>query len=354
MSSLKIDELKYDLPFEAIEGTPREIRLGRRDAGRLLVVDRATAQLTDSFVQDIGDWFRSGDVLVLNNSKRIPGILYGRTRRGGRVELRFVDFDGDRAGLCVIFPMHDIDKDAIVRTDDGTDISVREVDVTDHKLCRVEAASGSLKELLARHGRPIPGFFYDGHWTCDHLNPYYATEPGTVESPLAGLHFTQQLVEDLSDAGVEICFVTLHSVGSWLPFMEEDANDHVMWSEEFHVPAETAQAIDAARSRGSRVFACGSTSLRALESAAVGDGRVKATKNRTDLYITPSYDFKVVDAYFTNFHQYHTSLIVLDAAFAGVDTVKAAYRHARDVGYRFFEFGDAVLYIAASGGDGTR
>jgi S-adenosylmethionine:tRNA ribosyltransferase-isomerase len=192
---------------------------------------------------------------------------------------------------------------------------------------------------------PILGFFYDGHWRCEHLNPFYATEEGTVESPLAGLHFTPELVSAVEAAGARVCFVTLHSVGSWLPFLEAEVADHEMWPEQYVVPERTAEIVNESRASGGRIFACGSTSLRALESAASEYGALRAERGRSRLYIAPGYEFRVVDAYFTNFHQQRTSMLVLDAAFAGTDLVMHAYNEAVERGYSFFEFGDAVLMV---------
>jgi S-adenosylmethionine:tRNA ribosyltransferase-isomerase len=343
-TTTRIDDLRYELALENLEGTPREIRLGRRDLGRLLLVNRATGSLVHSHVKELPQWFDAGDVLVLNNSKRIPGVLAGRTQHGGSVELRFVELEGDDAGLCRIFPLHDVAAGDTLTIGDGVSVLVREIGLTHYELARVCVERGSLGELLRSHGRPISGFFYENHWTCEQLNPYYATVEGTVESPLAGLHFTPDLVANLQAVGVAVCFVTLHSVGSWLPFLEDSVEEHEMWPEYFSVPEPTAAVVNEARDRGGRVFVCGSTSLRALEAAASAEGVVTAQEGRTTLYITPGYPFRAVDAFFTNFHQSQTSMIVLDAAFAGPVLVMEAYREARAAGYAFFEFGDAVLY----------
>jgi S-adenosylmethionine:tRNA ribosyltransferase-isomerase len=343
-TATRIDDLRYELALENLEGTPREIRLGRRDLGRMLVVNRATGSLVHSHVKDLPQWFDEGDVLVLNNSKRIPGVLNGRTHRGGSVELRFVELEGDDAGVCRIFPLHDVTAGDTLTIGDGPSVLVQELGLTRYELARVRVERGSLAEVLRSHGRPISGFFYENHWSCDHLNPYYATVEGTVESPLAGLHFTPGLVATLEAGGVSVCFVTLHSVGSWLPFLEDSVEEHEMWPEYFSVPEPTAALVNEARDRGRRVFACGSTSLRALEAAASPHGAVVAQDGRTTLYITPGYRFCAVDAFFTNFHQSQTSMIVLDAAFAGAEFVMEAYREARAAGYAFFEFGDAVLF----------
>lgn len=341
---MRIESLRYELGPENVAGTPREIRLGRRDLGRLLVVDRAGKKLLDREVKDLPALLRPGDVIVLNNSARIPGVLRGRTLRDGQVELRFVDLGDEGRGLCRIFPQHDVKVGDVLGLQGGDAVRVLGTNLTAYGLAEVEGVSQPLRVLLREQGSPILGFFYDDLWGVDELNPYYATEEGSVESPLAGLHFTPILIQALRARGIEVAFVTLHSVGSWLPFLEASAEEHRMWPEAFCIPPETEASIMRARAAGGRVIAVGSTSLRALESSVVDGRTVRATCGRTDLYITPGYRFGVVDLYFTNFHQYQTSLMILDCAVAGADLVMRAYRTAAKRGYRFYEFGDAVLY----------
>lgn len=341
---MQIKSLSYELGPENLAGTPRELRLGRRDLGRLLVVDRASKKLLDRAVNDLPALLRPGDVVVLNNSARIPGVLRGRTTRGGQVELRFVDLGDEGRGLCRIFPQHDVQVGDVLNLQGGDAVRVLGVGLTAYGLAEIEGVGHTLRALLRMQGSPILGFFYDDLWGVDELNPYYASEEGSVESPLAGLHFTPELVQSLKAGGVDVAFVTLHSVGSWLPFLEANTEEHRMWAEAFCIPPETEAAIAKARAMGGRVVAAGSTSLRALESAAIDGRKVRATRGRTDLYITPGYAFGVVDVYFTNFHQYQTSLMVLDCAVAGKELAVRAYRTAAKRGYRFYEFGDAVLY----------
>lgn len=342
---MQINELAYSLTPANMAGTPREFRLGRRDLGRMLIVNRSDGSLLDGSVRGLPDLLEAGDVVVLNNSKRIPGVLHGRTSRGGKIELRFVDLDDSGTGLCRIFPIHDISVGSRIALRAGGEVEVLEMGLTKYGLSRVCALGDTLRVQLVRQGSPILGFFYDGMWSTRELNPFYATEEGSVESPLAGLHFTENLIEDLKKKGVEIVFVTLHSVGSWLPFLEKHAEEHEMWAETFAVSAETADIVNGAKAHGKRIVACGSTSLRALESSADEKGRIGAVRGRTQLYAYPGFQFRIVDAFFTNFHQQMTSLIVLDCAFAGQSLVTQAYREAAKRQYEFFEFGDAVLYL---------
>lgn len=343
--SVRISDLSYRIAPENVIGTPREFRLGRRDRSRLLVVKKVGRTWESRSVQELPQLLRPGDVVVLNNSKRIPGVLHGRNASGGKIELRFVDLEMGNTGLCRIFPMHDVAAGNAVNLREGGTVDVLEMGLTQYNLARVRPRDSSLRSLLKQQGTPILGFFYDNHWGVDELNPFYASEEGSVESPLAGLHFTPELISALQENNVEVCFVTLHSVGSWLPFMEADSSDHTMWAEFFKVTPEAAAAINSARARGGRIIACGSTSLRAVEAAAEADGTVVPQEGKTQLYCEPGYQFKAIDAFFTNFHQQQTSLIVLDCAFAGQALVKGAYREATELKYGFYEFGDAVLYL---------
>ncbi len=342
---MRIEDLRYSLVAKNVVGTPREFRLGRRDLGRMLVIDRATGSLADHIVHDLPTVLAPGDVVVLNNSKRIPGVLHGRSPLGGKVELRFVDLDDNGGGLCRIFPMHDVNAGTVIPLREGGDIRVLDMGRTKYELAYVKPVAGNLKSYLRSQGTPILGFFYEGMWSTENLNPFYASEEGSVESPLAGLHFTRELVTALSNRGVHVCFITLHSVGSWLPFLEESAEDHKMWPEIYEVGEETVRIVSAAKNNGHRVIACGSTSLRALEAAATKSGTLRQVRGRTKLYIQPGYQFKVVDGYFTNFHQQQTSLMILDCAIGGQQNVMRAYREASRRGYEFYEFGDAVLYL---------
>lgn len=342
---MKIEDLKYTLRPENITPIPREIRLGRRDLGRMLVVDRERQMQIDSFVLNLPGYFNPGDVLVLNNSKRVPGILKGSLHHNkAQVELQFVSLSKERNALCRIYPMHYVELGG--RIDIGPDhLMITGKAIGPNLICEVRAESRSLADILKDHGYPINAFFSSQSWHVDYLNPFYSTVEGSIESPLAGLHFTPELLRTLAGAGVKIVYVTLHSIGSWLPFREENIDDHQVYEEEYEIPGETAEIINGAKREGNRITACGSTALRTLESSSDEYGRIADGVGRTGLYIKPGYEFKVVDRYFTNFHQYKTSLMVLDAAFCGKDLLMKSIEVAKDREYLFYEYGDAVLYI---------
>lgn len=342
---MKIEDLKYTLGSENLTPEPREIRLGRRDLGRMCVVDRKRKEQIDSFVLQLPDYFEPGDVLVLNNSRRVPGILKGVLEHNhAQVELQFVSLSDGDASLCRIYPMHHIKKG--VKIIFGSNVlEVTGTNLLKNALCEVRSTQRQLKDILKEKGYPINAFFSSRVWDVDYLNPFYSTKEGSIESPLAGLHFTPELLQTLTDKGVGIGYVTLHSVGSWLPFLEENIDDHVVFEEQYELPEDTAELINTAKCNNKCVIACGSTAIRTIESAAVGKGVVKAQTAKTSLFIKPGYKFKIADKYFTNFHQYRTSLMVLDAAFCGYELLMESIEVAKKRGYLFYEYGDAVFYI---------
>lgn len=342
---MKIEDLRYELGSDNITPEPREIRLGRRDLGRMVVIHRDTELVEDSYVLSLPDYFEEGDVLILNNSKRVPGILKGFLKHNqAQVELQFVSLNEGPSALCRIYPMHYIQPGVVIQF--GSDcLKVTGIELLANRLCEVTSESDTLKNILKRHGFPINAFFSSKIWDVNLLNPYYSTKEGSIESPLAGLHFTPELIEKLKSGGVKIGYVTLHSVGSWLPFLEEDIEDHKVFEEEFEMPAETAALINEAKANGKRVTACGSTAMRTVESSYDENSKVRAQTGKTSLYIRPGYEFNIVDRYFTNFHQYKTSLMVLDAAFCGYDLLMKSIEEAKKRKYLFYEYGDAVFYI---------
>jgi S-adenosylmethionine:tRNA ribosyltransferase-isomerase len=342
---MQITDLSYALRPENIACEPAEVRLGRRDLGKLMVIDREKAKRFHTCVLDLPQWLSSGDVLVLNNSKRMPGVLKGRTvEHDAQVELRFVGLESERAGLCRPYPLHFIEPGREIRLDDGNILRVLETGIPPYDLCRMDSPNGDLKQSLHSVGLPITSFFYQGYWDLDNYNNCYASEEGSLESPMVGLHFTDELLDAVKARGVSVTFVTLHPEGSWLPFIEEDIEFHQMQFEKYVVPPETAELVNEARARGNRIVACGSTAVRTLETVAK-DGRIRAGSGQTNLYISPGYTFQIVDWYFTNFHPARTSLMVLDAAFCEPQLLLESYREAVEKGYLFYEFGDAVMYI---------
>jgi len=342
---MRLSEFKYALGPENVACGPHEVRLGRRDLGRMMIVDRKQRRQSHSWVSSLPDVLQRGDVLVLNNSKRIPGVLRARTvDEGAQVEIRFTAIESECVGFGRVYPQHFVRPGARLRITSGGTLTLQETNIGPHQLCRVHS-DVPLSEALKKAGLPITSFFYTGYWNLENYNNVFATEEGSLESPMAGLHFTPELLKEIESRGIEIRFLTLHVVGSWLPPTSDDAAECAMSLEHYHVPESTAQAVRKARESGNRVLACGTTVVRALESAAMEDGTVNAGEQSTSLRISPGFKFRVVDLYFTNFHPSRSSLILLDAAFCDSELLLHSYEVARASGYLFFEFGDAVLYM---------
>lgn len=340
---MKIDDLRYELGAENIASEPAEIRLGSRDLGRMLVVQRDKGTLINSSVWDLPTWLNPGDVLVLNNSKRIPGVLQARTEEGGQVEIRIAELK-EHTALCRIYPSHRVDVGVKLTVGNNLQLDVLGSRIGPHKLFEVRSSSSDdLREILKAVGLPITSFFSRGYWNLENYNTVYASKEGAVESPMAGVHFTERLLNRISDHGVATVFLTLHAVGSWLPFIEKEIDDHVAEVEPFNIPGDTAEVVNAAKRDGKRVIAVGSTVFRALETAST-NGTVQACSGRSALFIKPGFKPNVVDAYFTNFHPSQSSLMVLDAAFCPHELLMRAYRTARERGYFFHEFGDAIFF----------
>jgi S-adenosylmethionine:tRNA ribosyltransferase-isomerase len=310
----------------------------------MLIVRRDSGDIVHSTVLDLPNQLSAGDVIVLNDSKSAPGVLKTRTiPTGAQVELRIAYLDGNYRAVARPWPTHFVKRGLTLRSPSGTILTVTEVDIPPHGLCTVET-SNPLLETLKKEALPITSFFYSSYWKPEHYHPVYACAEGAVESPLAGLHFTWRLLQMLKERGIQVVFVTLHVAGSWLPFLEDDTREHDAPPERFFIPQATAAAIEKARLERHDVVAVGSTSMRALESAAQGDRLVAEGSGLSTLFIQPGHKFQVVDRYFTNFHPSRSSLLVLDAAFCPQPILLKAYQEAIEADYLFFEFGDAVLY----------
>ena len=338
-----LEKLSYRLGPENIATEPAEVRLGERDLGRMMVVDRGSGSIRHSSVLNLPEHLNPGDVVVLNNSKRIPGVLKARTHEGAQVELRLTEMGPENSFRARAFPAHFVRKGVTLFSKSGASLKVVRANIKPHSLCELQC-DVVVGDLLKGEGYPITSFFYANYWNLEHYNPIYASEEGSVESPMAGLHFTDRLIDRLKSKGIHVAFVTLHVVGSWLPFLEKDTHGHQAQSEDYFVPDETARLIRSALRSGNRVVAVGSTAMRALETSATRKGALKSGAGKSRLFIEPGHEFKLVHSYFTNFHPARSSLMVLDAAFCPARLLLRAYREARNAHYLFHEFGDAIFY----------
>ncbi len=346
---MHLTDLDYDLPPHLIAQQPAP----RRDGSRLLVVSRSDGSLADLFFRDLPDLLRSGDLLVLNDTRVLPARLLGRRERtGGKWEGLFLREAGGTWELLSQTRGHLAMGETLI------------VDATREKApplrLRLEEKlpgawrarpqePGTPAELLGRCGRvPLPPYIRKGRGDDADRERYqtvYAGRPGAVAAPTAGLHFTDEVFARLAEHGVGRAFVTLHvGAGTFRPVQAEEVAQHRADAEWCELPAATADAVNACKALGGRVIAVGSTSTRVLETVA-SSGALRPWTGETALTICPPYAFRVVDALVTNFHLPRSSLLLLVAAFMGLEPMRAAYRHAIEGGYRFYSYGDAMLIV---------
>ncbi len=337
---MKTSDFEYALPDELIARHP----LAERTASRLLHVDGAQARFSDRLFRDLPEFFRPGDLLVFNDTRVIKARLHGQKDSGGKVEALVERIVGDHEALLHLRASRSPRAGSVLRFAGAIDALVlgREDD-----LFRVAFdPSRTLLEWLEHYGEvPLPPYMQRAAEADDdgRYQTVYARDPGSVAAPTAGLHFDEAMLVRLREAGVASAFVTLHvGAGTFQPVKVEDTAEHRMHSERYVIPHQTVAAVAAAHAAGGRVVSVGTTSLRALESAA-RDGVLRAGGGETDLFITPGYRFNVVDRLITNFHLPRSTLLMLVSAFGGTDLLLRAYDHAVAERYRFFSYGDAML-----------
>ncbi|MBM3342889.1 MAG: tRNA preQ1(34) S-adenosylmethionine ribosyltransferase-isomerase QueA [Betaproteobacteria bacterium] len=334
-----LEDFDFELPPALIAQSPA----AERTASRLLRLDGATGALADSQFGALPEFIAPGDVMVFNNTRVIKARLSGSKETGGKVEAlieRVLSHDralaqvrashSPHAGARLLFGS--VAATVLGRQDEFFELRFDDCD--------------NVYALLEQHGSvPLPPYITHAADAADEARyqTVYARQPGAVAAPTAGLHFDEAMLDALRARGVVIAQLTLHvGAGTFQPVRVSDLTQHHMHSEWYEVPQATVDAINAARARGSRVTAVGTTSLRALESAAA-NGELKAGAGDTRLFITPGYQFKVIDRLLTNFHLPKSTLMMLVCAFAGVANIRRAYQHAIAQRYRFFSYGDAML-----------
>ncbi len=342
--ALNTSDFDYDLPESYIAQTPLE----PRDSSRLLVLHRDTRQIEHRIFRDIGAYLQPNDVLVLNRTRVIPARIYARKETGGRVE------------LLLLRRRDELTWDALVG---GKGLSAGKKMQIEHgpRAEIVQVLNGS--ERVVRFEQPIEPFFpsvgnvplppyiHEKLADPERYQTVYAREPGSAAAPTAGLHFTPRLLEELQAQGVRLAYVTLHvGLDTFAPVTEEHPEEHKIHTEWCELPAETAELINAARGKGGRIVAVGTTSVRTLESAArqadeAGSAIIQPYSGPTDLFILPGFRFRLVDAMITNFHLPKSTLLMLVSAFAGREQILRTYEIAKQDGYRFYSFGDAMLML---------
>ena len=338
---MKKSDFYFDLPEELIAQTPLE----RRDASRLLLLDRETGEITHKHFYDLPDYLNPGDCLVLNDSRVLPARLMGNRLTGGAVEVVLLRDLGDGKWECLTRPGR--------KTRPGTELTfgggLLTATVTDaledgNKVLQFQY-DGIFLEILDQLGKmPLPPYIKAELQDRERYQTVYSREIGSAAAPTAGLHFTEELLDRIRAKGIKVCFVTLHvGLGTFRPVKEEDILDHVMHSEYCVIPEETANIINETKAAGGRVIAVGTTSCRTLESFTEPNGNVLAKGGWTDIFIYPGYTFKCIDALVTNFHLPESTLIMLVSALAGREHILNAYATAVKERYRFFSFGDAMF-----------
>ena len=337
---MKTSDFDYNLPDSSIAQTPVE----PRNSSRLLVLHRDTGNLEHRIFRDVGDYFRSGDLLVLNQTRVIPARIYARKETGGRVELLLLR-RRDELTWEALVGGKGLRVGKIIKVEDGPQAEIIELLDGSERLIKF---SEPIEPYFSKVGNvPLPPYIHEKLSDPERYQTVYAREPGSAAAPTAGLHFTPRLLEELQAKGVKIAYVTLHvGLDTFAPVTEDDPEEHVIHTEWCELPQETADLIDQTKQAGGRVIAVGTTSVRTLESAAaVGRDGIPPYEGPTSLFILPGYEFKVVDAMITNFHLPKSTLLMLVSAFAGRETILETYRTAIQEGYRFYSFGDAMLIL---------
>ena len=339
---MKTHDFYYDLPEELIAQTPLE----KRYTSRLLCLNRETGEWEHKHFYDIIDYLNPGDCLVMNDSRVLPARLLGHRPTGGAVEVLLLRDLGDRCWECLCKPGRKMQVGSEVIFGNGElTATVRAVQEDGNRVVEFHY-TGIFLEVLERLGKmPLPPYIKAELEDQERYQTVYSREVGSAAAPTAGLHFTQELLDAIRAKGVNTAFVTLHvGLGTFRPVKTEEVLEHHMHSELCMMNEETAAILNKTRADGGRIVCVGTTSCRTLESLVNEDGTFAAKSRWTDIFIYPGYRFKAMDALITNFHLPESTLVMLVSAFAGRETVLAAYAEAVKERYRFFSFGDA-MYI---------
>ncbi|NLT12093.1 MAG: tRNA preQ1(34) S-adenosylmethionine ribosyltransferase-isomerase QueA [Clostridiaceae bacterium] len=339
---MRTSDFYYDLPEELIAQHPMDDRV----ASRLLALDGNTGEISHRHFRELDQFLRSGDVLVLNNTRVIPARLLGTVKDTGRaIELLLLKRIDDKRWETLARPGKKVRPGKrLVFIENILEAVVEEVKDDGNRIIAFDF-EGVWEEVLDQAGiMPLPPYIHEQLEDKERYQTVYAVTPGSSAAPTAGLHFTKDLLSNLLEKGIEIAEVTLHvGLGTFRPVKAENLEDHLMHSEWFDFPEDASEKVQRARREGRRVVAVGTTSCRTLESVAGRDKEMRPCSGYTDIFIFPGYEFKCVDALITNFHLPESTLIMMVSAFAGYDNVFRAYREAVDDKYRFFSFGDAMF-----------
>ncbi len=340
---MKTSDFNFDLPERLIAQHPLE----KRDASRLLVLNRADGRVQHHHFTELIDYLQPGDTLVMNNSRVIPARLMGSAEgRTTPIEVVLLTDKGDGVWECLTRPGKKTREG--VRLSFGDGLLTAEVESVDpesgNRMIRFHY-EGVFLELLEKLGTmPLPPYIKEKLDDQERYQTVYSKTPGSAAAPTAGLHFTKELLARIAEKGVNLAYVTLHvGLGTFRPVKVEDVTAHKMHSEYYIMDEDTAALINRTKEQGHQVFAVGTTACRTLETIADDNGRVRAQSGWTDIFIYPGYRFKLIDHLITNFHLPESTLMMLVSAFASRDMIMDAYHQAIEQEYRFFSFGDSML-----------
>ncbi len=339
---MKTDDFDFELPERLIAQTP----LSKRDASKLLVLDKKTGEIEHKHFDDILSYLNKGDVLVLNDTKVIPARLYGiKEETGAVIEIIMLKEESEDVWQCLVKPAKRIKVGSIVNFGDGKlkaeCIECREEGIRVFRLIY----SGILLEILDSLGEmPLPPYIHEKLEDKNRYQTVYAKNPGSAAAPTAGLHFTKELLEKIKEMGIEIYYITLHvGLGTFRPVNVEDVTKHKMHSEFYSMNLEVARALNKAKEEGRKIISVGTTTTRTLETIMTVYGKFTECSGWTDIFIYPGYKFKAIDNLITNFHLPKSTLVMLVSALAGKENIMNAYKEAVKNEYRFFSFGDSMF-----------
>ena len=339
---MKVSDFYFELPEELIAQYPLE----KRDSSRLMVLDKKTGEIEHRKFHDILEYLNEGDTLVLNNTRVLPARLIGeKEETGGKIEFLLLKrIEGDK-WECLAKPGRKAKVGTVFTFGEGKlKAIVREIGEEGNRIIEFKY-DGIFEQVLDELGQmPLPPYIHEKLEDKERYQTVYSKEKGSAAAPTAGLHFTEELLKEIKDKGVNIAYLTLHvGLGTFRPVKVDDVNNHVMHSEYYHLDKENAELINKTKEAGKRVIAVGTTSSRTLETIGDENGRVREQSGWTDIFIYPGYKFKIVDNLITNFHLPESTLIMLVSALAGQDNIMNAYNPAVKEKYRFFSFGDSMF-----------
>ena len=338
---MKTDDFDYYLPEELIAQHPAE----KRDHARMLVLDKETGEIDDKYFYDIIDYLNPGDVLVMNDTRVIPARLFGhREDKEESIEVFLLHNTEGKTWECLVRPGKKMKIGTKIIFSDELSAKVKDIKEDGNRIIEF-FYEGIFNEILDKLGNmPLPPYIKEELDEPEEYQTVYSKNPGSVAAPTAGLHFTKELLAEIEKKGIKLAYLTLNvGLGTFRPVSVDDVNDHKMHSEFYNISQETADIINEAHANGKRVIATGTTTIRTLETVYKNKGEVTADSGWTDIFIYPGFEYKVVDAFITNFHLPKSTLVMLVAAFTSKDMILNTYNYAVKEKYRFFSFGDAMF-----------